>query len=188
MGTVATPVSIRDHALAVISATLGRQATLQDGLEEIGVADLVHLLIALETGFGVDLDADEAIAARTVGGLIDLLEPRADGRRVISWDDERARRALPLAPRPPPLRLVEAVAVDDDGFDPNEPSMTLGVDSLDIADLPLPLISDDAWAKAQAGFMRERRVRLGLGAVGVLCLAGMLVGASWWLRLSGVLS
>lgn len=128
MAIVSALNPIRQQALAVIAAKLGGLPSDLRRLEELGVEVVVELLIALEREFLIDLDPIDGL---TVEALVRMVEAKAGkptephptepGAEIFHWDDERARRALPLA-KPIPVTEPEVLraravleAIIDDG-------------------------------------------------------------------------
>lgn len=207
MTTVASPVSVREQALGIIAEHLAAPAQVQDALGEIGAAVLVNLLIDLEKHFDIGLDVDELMPNGTIGVLIELVEIRAKaqgaGVRIYRWDDERARRALPLF-RPPtryaevePVEIVEAPETSglphgacgscgrDATLNAGGVCLACFCDDKAIATPPPPISqvaapSDAAWARAEALYAQERSRRFYLLVVAVVCSAGALgMGLAW---------
>lgn len=205
MTTVASPVSVREQVLGIIAEHICRPAQVQDVLGEIGCAVFADLLIDLEEHFDIGLDVDELMPNGTVGVLVGLVEIRAKaqgaGRRVYYWDDERARRALPLVR--PPTRSDEAIF--DERFEaPQRPELPHGAcaacgrattlnaggvciacfcdDAAQVRPTPAYVAapSDAAWAQAGAIYAQERERRFYLLVIAlVTTTGGLCCGLAW---------
>lgn len=196
MGTVASPVSIREQALEAIAAIVGPSDSTRR-LGEIGGAVFVDLLSALERRFDIGIDADEVLPNGTVGMLSHLVELRAlaaqaaaHAGKVYYWDDERAARDLPhYSPRP---RLVEVIrdARAEAALAP--PPWPLTYPEPAPPRIPLAVPSDAAWARAERLHARERARRarclwlaLACAVAAVACAVAAVASAAVWLRLAG---
>lgn len=183
MSTVASPVSTRDQALAVIAAGIGSAPASKTALAEFGGAVVAQLLIDLEQRFDIGLDPDEAA---TVGDLLDLVEARAAGKvpgsRVFHWDDERQRRGLPYV-SPRYLKLVTREAAGPDIAPAANAHAAPAPPAAPPAHLdprtPCAVPSVEAWLAAER--RDERRITFILAAC--CAVAGLALAA--WAKLNG---
>lgn len=173
--------------MEVITSRLGVSTSPVRRLAEVGDAVLADILIRLERRFDIGLEVDEVLPDGTISVLLGLVERRAMAAqaaamagRVYHWDDERARRALPLyAPRP-----QLAVANPDTGagiapppWPAHYPEPTRRIE--------IAVPSDAAWAEAARLYDRERTRRTLMLAAGLVCAltaVGCVIG---WLRMAG---
>jgi hypothetical protein len=192
MTTVAVPADVRDEALHIVRQRLGDTASLMSRLEAFGTADVAHLLVDLERRFDIGIDPDEVLPNGTVDVLVNLVEIRAQANgRVFRWDDERARRGLPLyAPRPKLTKVADGI-VQAEPPEPEpapaeptpapiapEPAYAARRPMIFLGDLGCAVPSTIAW---EAELRRARRARRGVIAALAILVAAATVLA--WIAL-----
>lgn len=193
MTTVASPVSIRDQALAIIAEVLTTEPALQMPLDEIGGAVLVELLCDLERNFDIGIDVDEILPNGTIAVLVELVVLRAQGAaagpRIYHWYDERARRALPYV-------SSTALARQRLQKDPSEPEPETEPKP-DPKPAPEPAFAewdggcavppDAAWSLYIEMEAREQLTsRRILGWIVFCAVVGAAAGGWWWSHVQGL--
>jgi hypothetical protein len=180
MTTVASPVSVRDQALAIIGRRLNAEPALQDRLAGIGGAAVADILFKLETAFGIGLDVDEVLPNGTIGVLVELTERRAAARgRVVHWDDERLRRGLPYCgPRPEPAP-ISAVAIVLPPWPDAYAAPSRRPCAQPIAGCAVP--GDEAWMVAIDTLGREDAARRRILIAACLCVPFGSGALAYWL-------
>ena len=94
---------VRARAYRILRRALGGPPMLHQPLASIRVGAACDALLSLESAFRIDLEVDEALDARTIGGLLDLVEKKvaaAGGLARCQVFDFTAYRAA-LTPEKP---------------------------------------------------------------------------------------
>jgi hypothetical protein len=185
MTTVASPVSTRDQAYALIEARLGAGISCKSELDEIGGAVLADVLLDLERRFDIGIDPDEVIPG-TIDTLLSLTVRRAEGeasRRLYHWDDERLKRNLPYFGGRPRLVPLPATSAPEPLVLAIPPWPETPPQTRTACAAP----TDEAWDAAITLYAREERRRRWMLFAAFVVLPFCIGAGCVWLRQLGVL-